>query len=330
MKSRYPIPTVTKIYLAILAYLVFVLVVLFILRSREASMNWINIKHLLPGSGTDMAAEQTMTAQPSQAPEPTYPPGIPWLRALTNSPIYDSPGGATQPAAMLVTGETAPVIGASADRQWWVISVPYFASGQGWVQAGQVTVQNPDKVPVVGAQNGAGTAALPTEQMPVALAVANVNVRSGPDMHFDKIGLLNNSQEAEIIGISPDHLWWAIRLPGESDRTGWVAKDYIIARNEDNVPILSLETGTGGGAVTTPQPGKASLTAAWTVNIRAGPGKQYAIVGTLQQGQTAEIVGRSEDSIWWAIKFDSAEGEHGWVAAAYADVQNAENVPVLK
>jgi uncharacterized protein YraI len=330
MKPHSQIPSVTKIYLAILVCLSAVLMILFILRSRDVSMNLRVIQALLPGSGTDMAAELTGTPQPAQAIEPTYPPDVAWLRAVTNAPIYDAPGGATQPAAMLAAGQTAPVVGASPDRQWWAISVPYFASGQGWVPAGQVTVQNPERVPVVGAQSIASTAPLPTEQMPVALAVANVNVRSGPEMSFDKIGMLNNSQEAEIIGISPDRLWWAIRLPGEPERTGWVAKDYIIARNEDNVPVMGLESEAEGGAVSSPQPGKASLTAAWTVNIRAGPGKQYAIVGTLQQGQTAEVVGRSEDAIWLAIKFGSAEGERGWVAAAYVDAQNAENVPVLK
>ena len=330
MKPRSQIPLVTKIYLAILVYLSVVLIILFILRSRDVSMNWKGIQNFLPGSGTDVSAEVSNTPQVSQATEPSYPPDVPWLRATTNTPIYDAPGGVTQPAAMLVSGETAPVVGATPDRQWWAISVPYFASGQGWVQAGQVTVQNPDKVPVVGAQNVTGAAPLPTEQIPVALAIANVNVRNGPDLRFDKIGLLNNGQEAEIIGISPDRLWWAIRLPENPEKTGWVAKDYIVARNEDNAPVLSLESGADGGAVTSPQPGKASLTAAWKVNIRAGPGKQYAIVGTLQQGQSAEIVGRSEDAIWWAIKFESSEGEHGWVAAAYVEAQNAQNVPVLK
>jgi uncharacterized protein YraI len=208
--------------------------------------------------------------------------------------------------------------------------VPYFENGQGWVPAGQVTVQNPERVQVVSTQKAANPSTLPTEQMPGALAIANINIRNGPDMDFDKIGLLKNGQEAEIIGISPDRLWWAIRLPEEPEGTGWVAKDYIIARNEDGVPVLGLESEAQGGAVTSPQPGNASLSAAWTVNIRAGPGKQYAIVGTLQQGLTAEIVGRSEDAIWWAIKFDSPDGEHGWVAAAYVDAQNAENVPVLK
>jgi uncharacterized protein YraI len=330
MKPRSQIPVVTKIYLAILAYLGAMLIILAILRYKDVSLNWKDIQDLLPGSGTEIAVELTETSQSVPAIEPTYPPDVPWLRAITNAPIYDTPGGATQPAAMLVSGQTAPVVGTSVDRQWWAINVPYFVSGQGWVPAEQVSVQNPDKVLVIGTQNAAGTSPLPTEQIPVALAVANVNVRSGPEMSFDKIGLLKTGEEAEIVGISPDRQWWAIRLPGETEDTGWVAKDYIVARNEDNLPVLGLETETKGGSVSSPQPGKASLTAAWTVNIRAGPGKQYAIVGTLQQGQTAEIVGRSEDSIWWAIKFDSPDGERGWVAAAYVEAQNAQNVPALK
>jgi uncharacterized protein YraI len=163
------------------------------------------------------------------------------------------------------------------------------------------------------------------------MAITNVNVRSGPDMSFEKIGLLNNGQEAEIIGVSPDGGWWAIRLRGAEQRTGWVAKDYIVSRNDDNIPVMTLESeSVNEGSVASPQPGKAFLTAAWTVNIRAGPGKEYAVVGTLQQGQTAEIVGKSEDTIWWAIRFDSPDNDTGWVAAAYVEAENTQNVPVLK
>jgi uncharacterized protein YraI len=330
MKPRSQIPLVTKIYLAILAYLGVMLIVLVMLRSADASLNWGKLQALLPGGGTDEAADQSTTTQPTQMIEPTYPPEIPWLRAVTNATIYDAPGGASQPVAILVNGQTAQVVGASADRQWWAIRMPDFVNGQGWVAAGQVTVQNADRAPVVGAEGIANNTPVPTEQMPVAVAQTNVNVRSGPDLSFDKIGLLNNGQETEIIGVSPDRSWWAIRLPGDATRTGWVAKDYVLARNEDNVPILGPESAAQGGAVSPPESGKPFLTAAWTVNIRAGPGKQYAVVGTLQQGQTAEIVGVSEDGIWWAIKFESAEGERGWVAAAYVEADKSQNVPVLK
>jgi SH3-like domain-containing protein len=142
--------------------------------------------------------------------------------------------------------------------------------------------------------------------------------------------MLKNGEEAEILGISQDGLWWVIRIPGEEDLSGWVVKDYIVARNDDDVTVMTLESAAKAGTVASPQPGRASLTAAWTVNIRAGPGKEYAIVGTLQQNQTAEIVGVSEDTVWWAIRFDTGESETGWVAAAYVEAQNTQNVPVVK
>lgn len=323
-------PLITKIYLALLIYLSVLLVILIMLRLSDVELNWQRVQALLPGGRGAETAEQTTTPQPVQALEPTFPAGVPWLQAVADTSIFSTPGSASPPVAILVTGQTAQVIGVSQDRQWWAIRMPYFENGQGWVAAAQVNVQNADQVSVIRPAGAPNTASRPTEQMPVALAVANVNVRNGPDMRFDKIGLLKNGEEAEIVGISPDGLWWAIRLPGDDQRTGWVAKDYIVSRNDDNIPVLSLESNSGSGTAASPQPGRAALTAAWTVNIRAGPGKQYAIVGTLQQGQTAEIVGVSEDTIWWAIRFESSEGDTGWVAAAYVEAVNAQNVPVLK
>jgi uncharacterized protein YraI len=330
MMHRRRMPLITKVYLTILIILGAMLIVLVLLRAADVTMDWQDIQRLVPGGGTDEALLQTLTPPTSQTVEPVYPPGIPWLRAVTNASIYDKPNSPNQPAAMLVSGETAQVIGVSEDRQWWAIRMPYFENGQGWVMASQVAVENADQAAVMGAGGATNTPPRSTEQIPVAMAVTNVNVRSGPAMSFEKIGLLNNGQEAEIIGVSPDGGWWAIRLRGADQRTGWVAKDYIVSRNDDNIPVMTLESAASEGSVSSPQPGRASLTAAWTVNIRAGPGKEYAVVGTLQQGQTAEIVGKSEDTIWWAIRFEGQDGDTGWVAAAYVEAENTQNVPVLK
>jgi uncharacterized protein YraI len=84
------------------------------------------------------------------------------------------------------------------------------------------------------------------------------------------------------------------------------------------------------GGVPSPQPGKPFLTAVWNVNIRAGPGTEYAVVGTLNQGASAEIVGISADGLWWAILYDGTQNGRGWVAAAYVQANNTANVPVLK
>ena len=46
------------------------------------------------------------------------------------------------------------------------------------------------------------------------------------------------------------------------------------------------------------------------LNLRGGPGTNYNIVGSLQTGQTADVVARNPSGDWWQI---SAGGVQGWV-----------------
>lgn len=54
------------------------------------------------------------------------------------------------------------------------------------------------------------------------------------------------------------------------------------------------------------------------VNVRAGPGAGFPLVGKLQRGVSKEILGKSEDSKWWQIDY---EGKLGWIAADFTDVR---------
>jgi len=65
------------------------------------------------------------------------------------------------------------------------------------------------------------------------------------------------------------------------------------------------------------------------VNIRSGPGTVYPIVGWAPNGASGEIIGRSADGGWWASPYTGAPGGIGWVSAAYIQVANVENVPVI-
>ena len=55
------------------------------------------------------------------------------------------------------------------------------------------------------------------------------------------------------------------------------------------------------------------------VNVRQGPGTTYPTVGVLNFGDEAIIMGRNEDSSWWAISFG---GGTAWIFAALTDVQD--------
>jgi uncharacterized protein YgiM (DUF1202 family) len=45
------------------------------------------------------------------------------------------------------------------------------------------------------------------------------------------------------------------------------------------------------------------------INVRSGPGTDYPVVGQLEPGESAAVIGRNGDSSWWQI--DLAGG--GWV-----------------
>lgn len=64
------------------------------------------------------------------------------------------------------------------------------------------------------------------------------------------------------------------------------------------------------------------------VNMRSGPGVEYDIVGTLEVGQSLEIVGRNTDSSWWQV---STSDRLSWVAAGVVTVNNADDsIPLVE
>lgn len=81
-------------------------------------------------------------------------------------------------------------------------------------------------------------------------------------------------------------------------------------------------------ATTVPPVTSAQLTVnAANLNVRSGPGAYYAIIAVLQNGQTAEVTGRSYDAGWWQIR---VPGGFGWVSAQYVTAQNVVNVPLVQ
>ena len=67
------------------------------------------------------------------------------------------------------------------------------------------------------------------------------------------------------------------------------------------------------------------------VNCRYGPSTAYAIVGALELGGQAEIVGKNIDVTWWVVKNPSDPSTYCWLAAnVIAAVGNLESLPVVE
>ena len=61
------------------------------------------------------------------------------------------------------------------------------------------------------------------------------------------------------------------------------------------------------------------------VNIRSGPGTNYARLGYVDPGAQAEVIGRYGD--WWQIRYNDAPG---WVFGELVTVSNADSVPQVE
>ena len=252
------------------------------------------------------------------------------VTADVDTAILSGPGDGYDKFGLLLAGQSAEVIGLSSDNDWFVIRVPYIESGEGWVSVDFVTVDNPEGIPVVEREIEPGGDEVPAEDAPRVRAIANVNVRSGPEVYYKKIGLLPAGDVAEVIGFSADRLWWAIKVPFVETGQGWVSVDYVESKNTENVTEIEPQIISDLLVISTPSPGEATLTAVTRVNIRSGPGTTYEILGRMEANQTAVIIGINSDGDWWGIKVLSAENGIGWVSAIYVRAQNAEGVEVYK
>jgi uncharacterized protein YraI len=81
--------------------------------------------------------------------------------------------------------------------------------------------------------------------------------------------------------------------------------------------------------VPTADPSGPSAVANFNTVIYSGPGTNYVVYGAMLGSQTAVVVGKSEDSGWWAISIPVAPNGNGWVAASAVTVTNANNVATL-
>ncbi len=76
----------------------------------------------------------------------------------------------------------------------------------------------------------------------------------------------------------------------------------------------------------TPTPEAATFTVTGTtVNVRGGPGTNYARVGRLSAGQTLEITGKNPAGDWWQFNFN---GQPAWVVGNLVSATNTGNVQV--
>jgi heat shock protein HslJ len=73
----------------------------------------------------------------------------------------------------------------------------------------------------------------------------------------------------------------------------------------------------------------ATVTAPDGIFLRAGPGTDYPSLGVAAFGETGKVIGRSQDGQWWVVETPNLPEGQAWVSAAFVEVENVDNVPVV-
>lgn len=258
---------------------------------------------------------------------PTPEAGEPSLTAVTVLNARSGPGQEYESYGYLDRDQKAQVVGISSDSMWWVIDLPSGDDGQGWVSDGYVVTENVGGVPVIEAPMASVPEGTPTPGEATLTANVNADIHSSPGPDSYVFGVLGENESAEVIGVSPDGLWWLISVQDLESDQGWVSDELATTENIEGVPVVQLDLEPTQEM--TPSADSATVTAIANVNVRSGPGTGFGKTGLLEFGQVALVLGVSPDRAWWLIRLPTPEDGEGWVSAQYVNSENTDNVPVV-
>ena len=303
----------------------------------------VTVLVILSGCGSSETPEADGTSPSADDPVAILPApaeGEPSAVANQNTWVFGGPSDEFPVYGAFLGGENALVVGKSEDGAWWVISVPVAANGQGWVIADQVTVSNADNVPVVPAPQMPPDVNLlnPGPDDPQVTTKDQVYILSGPGSEYPAYGIAESGVTGGVIGISEDGGYWVVRLDPEMVGAGygWVDANYVTEKNTEDVPVIATPPTGETAPVPTPPADlpedAATVTASNYLNVRTGPGTNYPVLGVVAPGTTGEAIGKSGDSLWYAVKIEPSASPTGqaWVSADWVIANNTGSLPVVE
>jgi uncharacterized protein YraI len=192
----------------------------------------------------------------------------------------------------LDSGDSILANGRSADSIWLSVTT---AGGDGWVAAAQLIAYGLHRLPIVDAP----AAVVATTGVPPVLSTASRSEGSAP-------AVLATDTETAAGGTAATEAA-TTEGAGEQGASTTAAADAstqaaAAAIQEENVLRLEAVVSTDTGRL----------------NIRSGPGTNYAIVAKGADGKVYVAMGRNEAGDWLQVALD--DGGVGWAAAAYLNL----------
>ncbi|MCO6453206.1 MAG: SH3 domain-containing protein [Caldilineales bacterium] len=199
------------------------------------------------------------------------------------------------------------------------------------------------------AESGQETEAQPLTSAPASgrlpgalVSVGQAALLSAPG--GQRIGGIPAGMRVGLLARSPDNRWLAVRYQPDEDspaQDGWIqasslevlAEIEALPVQSGDQPLATVEAQVGAPEPTTEAEtgGEASGILATVLpnrlNLRAGPGVDQAVAGSMTAGELVTIIGRTGDGAWYQV--ETSAGRQGWAAARYLQLTgDADAVPV--
>ena len=254
--------------------------------------------------------EIDLIPKPSDGPLAVTTPAILNVRA--------GPGISYEILTTVPKGTEATIIGIGHNAQWYMVTVDAL-NRPAWIYASLTSVTGflgGVKQYTLAEVNGytfTETDATDTcGANPIAITVpAILNVRKGPGTEYEIMTTVAKGTRAEIVGIDPQDEWLLVKLDSLVD-PAWIYRDLTTV-----VGSLAGVKRVNSGQANQPNSGTnvdrpVAVTYPSLVNIRVGPGLNYAVLKAVRQGTRAHIIGLSPDENWYLVEIDGLS-QLGWI-----------------
>lgn len=176
---------------------------------------------------------RTSSPSPTNAPPTATPiPG----HTITSVYVRSGPNTTSPSLGLLAANQEVQILGRNEQGDWYLISYPSAERGVGWVSAQYLQAGKADAIPILASPT------LPSLG-PIGRVTQRLNVRSGPGLSFEVIGILEAETIVTLTGRNQNSSWLQILYPQGPNGRGWVSVAYLQAEEVGSLPILD-EFGT--------------------------------------------------------------------------------------
>ncbi|MBT9172376.1 MAG: N-acetylmuramoyl-L-alanine amidase LytC [Syntrophomonadaceae bacterium] len=280
---------------------------------------WLEVR--LPDGRSGWVAAQHVSVRENPAVSSTG-----GARAVVNVGVLNVRSGPAATFSRLTTamrGSLLPILSRQGD--WLQVRLP--DGRNGWVAAQHTAIRNATQpVPAPAPAVQVPVPSVPASQPPVSgvpapsgatgtvtVNVPVLNVRSGPDASFARLGTVSRGTRLSVQGSQGD--WLQVRLP--EGLSGWVFATYTGAGAPQPAPVASPAEQSPQLPETVP-PDPSATPAGRLVSVAvdgstvwSGPGFETRQISTLPQGTSLTVVNEQGD--WLQVRLSG--GELGWIAS---------------